>query len=58
MSLLSRHSTTHLLNFEVRWVGGGDEGWVVGFVINSMEDKTWGVGITVKYISLHLFSSW
>jgi hypothetical protein len=28
--------TTHLLDLEVGWVG--DEGWVGGFVTNSVED--------------------
>jgi hypothetical protein len=42
-SLLYRHPTTHLLNFEVG--RGDDEGWVGWFVTNSMEDKTWGFGI-------------
>ncbi len=46
LSLLYRHSTTHLLNFEFGGGGlGGDEGWVGWFVTNSMEDKTWGFGI-------------
>jgi hypothetical protein len=42
LSLLSCHPLTQLRS----WVGGRfDEGWVGGFVINSMEDTTYGLGI-------------
>jgi hypothetical protein len=51
-SLLSRHPTTNLLNFEVGWVVG-DEGGVGGFVTNSIEEKTSGFGIRrVKVVAV------
>jgi hypothetical protein len=58
-SLLSRHPTTNLLNFELGWVVGdkervvGDEGCVGGFVTNSIEEKTSGFGIRrVKVVAV------